>query len=95
MDPVKFVGGLISAHPYWTLGLVIAWWLVSNAVSAMPSPDQSSGKGYKWLFSLGHGLMGSLPRIFPALRFPWDPSRSTQPFFAPPTSPNPPAPPAP
>lgn len=85
MDPLtevmKFLAGFVSAHPYVTLGCVIGAWLLSNVVSAMPSPDQSSGKGYKFLFALGHGIVGSIPRIWPSLRLPSDPTRSSPTFF--------------
>lgn len=75
------IGGFISAHPYWTMGLFAAYWFLSNAVAALPSPDTTSSKGYKFLFTLGHSLMGSLPRLLPWLRLPTDPSRKDPTFF--------------
>lgn len=81
MDPVTYVGNLIAAHPYVTLGVLVAYWLLSNIVAALPSPDQSSGGGYKFLFTFGHSLVGSIPRILPSLRLPGDPSRNTPTYF--------------
>jgi hypothetical protein len=47
-----------------TLG---AWFIFSSAVSALPEPDASSSKGYRFLFSFCHLLSGNLLRI-PALK---------------------------
>lgn len=76
--------GFISTHQ--TVAALIAAWLGSNVVSALPSPNGSSGKFYQFVFSLMHGLAGSLPRLLPSLRLPSDPSRGTIPFFATPES---------
>lgn len=64
-----------------TVSALVAFWLASNFVSALPSPDQGSAGLYKWFFSFSHGLAGSLPRIFPNLRLPSDSSRGSQTFF--------------
>ena len=82
MDPITMIGNLISAHPYATLGVAVGYWLLSNVVSSLPSPDQSSGKGYKFMFTVSHSLVGSIPRILPWLRLPSDPSRNTPTYFA-------------
>lgn len=74
------VGAWLIAHQ--TVSVLIMAWLGSNVVSSMPSPDQSSGKGYKFLFSLLHGLAGSLPRIIPNLRLASDPSKDSTPFYS-------------
>jgi hypothetical protein len=79
----------IQAHQ--TTTALIAFWLGTNVVTALPSPTQSSGNFYKFFFSLMHGLGGSLSRVFPALRLPPVPSDPTpanqQPtFFAPPVN---------
>jgi hypothetical protein len=70
---------LIVAHQ--TASALIAMWLGSNVVSAMPSPSQSSNGFYKFIFSLAHGLAGSLPRLLPNLRLPGDTTRGAQSFF--------------
>lgn len=75
---------LITTHQTWSA--LIGFWLGSNIVGALPSPDQSSGKLYKFVFTLFHGLAGSLPRLLPNLRLPMDASRGAQTFFG-----NPPA----
>lgn len=69
----------ITAHQ--TIAALIAAWIGSNFIGALPSPDQSSGKFYKFLFALAHGLAGSLPRLFPNLRLPGDPSKGSPTFF--------------
>jgi Na+-translocating ferredoxin:NAD+ oxidoreductase RnfD subunit len=46
-----------------------AYFIFSNAVSSMPSPDEKSGKGYIWAFGFLHGLAGNLGRVF-ARKFP-------------------------
>lgn len=71
---------LISTHQ--TVAALIAAWLGSNFVSALPSPDQNSAGFYKFFFSLMHGLAGSLPRLLPSLRLPSDPTKTSTPFFA-------------
>ena len=62
---------------HWLAITLISGWLLMNAISAMPTPDASSGKGYKWLFAFGHLLAANGPRLvatlFPAFasRFPF------------------------
>jgi hypothetical protein len=69
----------IQAHQ--TTAVVVAAWVVVYGVSTMPSPDANSGKFYKWLFGFTHALVGLLPRLFPNLRLPSDPSRDSPAFF--------------
>jgi hypothetical protein len=93
MNILDWVWRLISTHQ--TYSALIAAWIGSNFVSALPSPDAASGQFYKFFFSLMHGLAGSLPRLLPSLRLPSDPSRNSPPFFGngktvPPPPPNPP-----
>lgn len=57
----------ILAHQ--TAIAVLAFMLFSNAVLAMPSPDDKSGKFYRWSFNLLHSVGAGLPRLFPLLRF--------------------------
>lgn len=57
----------IHAHPAgWTLG---AYFLFSNAISAMPSPANTSGGFYRWLFDFSHLMAGNISRII-ATRYP-------------------------
>ena len=81
MNPVEMIGNLISAHPYATLAIFGGYFLLSNVVAALPSPDKGSGKMYKFWFTLGHGLVGSFPRIIPSLRLPSDPTRTDPSYF--------------
>lgn len=78
---VQMLGQFVANHTYLSLGILVGLWLLSNIVSAMPSPDQGSSPWYKFLFTLGHSLVGSIPRILPSLRLPSDPSRSSTPYF--------------
>lgn len=87
MDPVTFVSNFISAHPHTTLSILGGWFVFSNVVAALPSPDKDSGKGYKFFFAFCHGLSANFPRIFPKLRLPGDPSRSSGTYFGAPTAP--------
>lgn len=79
----------IQAHH--TTASLIAFWLGTNIVTSLPSPTQQSGTFYKFIFSLLHGLGGSLSRVFPALRLPNVPSDPAPPnpptFFATPPQP--------
>ena len=70
---------IIIAHQ--TIAALIVAWLGSNVVSALPSPDQTSGKFYKFFFTLMHGLSGSFPRVFPTLRVFNDPTQSSPSFL--------------
>jgi hypothetical protein len=55
------------AHPTaWTLG---AYFLFSNAISAMPSPTGTNGSFYRWLFDFSHLMAGNVSRII-ATRYP-------------------------
>lgn len=38
-------------------------WVFSAIVSGMPAPDQSSGKGYRWLYGTFHALAANLDKI--------------------------------
>lgn len=69
----------IVAHQ--TVVALLSAWIGSNFVSALPSPDTSSGKPYKFFFSFMSGLSGSLPRLLPNLRLPSDPTRTSPTFF--------------
>jgi hypothetical protein len=41
----------------------IGAWLIGNIAAALPSPDNTSGKLYKFAFAFMHGIGGSIPRI--------------------------------
>ena len=50
-------------HPF---ALLTMFWLFSNAVSTMPSPNGkgwTSGVGYQWLFNFLHAASGTVGRI--------------------------------
>lgn len=69
----------ITAHQ--TSAALIAFWLASNFVSSLPSPNNSSVGFYKWFFAFLHGLSGSLPRVFPGARIFNDPTRDSGTYF--------------
>lgn len=81
---MQWLINFITAHQ--TAVALGAMWIGSNFVSALPSPNTSSGMFYKFFFSLTHGLAGSIPRVFPNLRMPGDPSRTESTFFGAPNS---------
>lgn len=75
------------AWAHQTAVALIAMWLFSNVVTALPSPANTSGNFYKFFFALVHGLSGSLPRVFPQARVFNDPTRGTQSYFTTPQNP--------
>lgn len=38
--------------------------LFNLGVTSMPSPDAASGKFYRWTFTVLHGVLLMLPRVF-------------------------------
>ena len=48
----------ILAHPGW-VG-IIAYWIFSAAVSSLPDPGPSDGRGYKWLFGFLNKIAGNI-----------------------------------
>lgn len=70
----------IMAHQ--TTAALVAYWLVSNFVSALPSPSNASGGFYKFFFAFSHSLAGSIPRVFPTLRAPNDPTQGSATYFS-------------
>lgn len=53
----------IAQHEFWSG--IIAYWVFSAAVSAMPTPNGSS-QGYEWLFKFLHTIAGNLTNAFAA-----------------------------
>lgn len=51
----------LSQHQFW-LG-VGALWAFSAFVGGMPDPDQTSSKGYRWLFGSLHLLSANLDKV--------------------------------
>lgn len=51
---------LVGDPYFW--GLVGLYWLVSNAIGAMPIPDSGSSKFYAWLFKFANGFAANLSR---------------------------------
>lgn len=45
------------------ISTLVGYWIFSSMVSALPSPDDKSGKGYKFLFAFAHGLAANVMRI--------------------------------
>ena len=52
---------LVRNHP--AASGAIGAWLIGNVAAALPSPDDKSGKLYKFVFAFMHGIGGSIPRI--------------------------------
>jgi hypothetical protein len=51
----------IIGDPYFW-GLIVSYWLVANAISALPIPDTTSGKFYGWFFKFSNGFAANLSR---------------------------------
>ncbi len=45
-------------HQFWAA--VVAYWIFSAAVSAMPDPGGSAGPGYLWLYRFLHTTAGNI-----------------------------------
>lgn len=75
----------VMAHQ--TTVALIAYWIGSNFISALPSPSNTSGGFYKFFFALLHGLAGSIPRVLPGARVFNDPTQGSQTYFAKPAEP--------
>lgn len=52
----------LTLHSFWTG--IIAYWVFNAIVDAMPEPDEVSGKGYKFFYTLLHKLAGNLSVAF-------------------------------
>lgn len=52
--------GLLGNWHFWVM--IMGYWLFSNAISAMPSPDANSSKGYSWFFKMANGFAANLSR---------------------------------
>jgi hypothetical protein len=50
LDQIDAVG---HKYPFVMLGAYYVW---CSAVQAMPTPTESSGAGYRWLFGFAHTL---------------------------------------
>jgi hypothetical protein len=51
----------ILGDPYFW-GLCVVYWLISNAVGALPMPDANSSKFYGWFFKFANGFAANLSR---------------------------------
>lgn len=70
------------AMAHQTSSALVAYWLGSNFISALPSPTNTSNSFYQFFFAFAHGLAGSLPRVFPKFRAPSDPTQGSQTYFS-------------
>lgn len=52
----------IHQHPYLTAA-VVTYYVLSNLVMAMPTPQADDKPYYKYLFAALHGIFGNIPRI--------------------------------
>lgn len=57
---------VVVEHP--AIFAAFGTWLLGNICSTMPSPNESSGIAYRWVFSLASVVGSSLPRSIPNLR---------------------------
>jgi len=58
---INSVARAVAMHP--AISGAIAAWLIGNIAAALPSPDATSGKLYKFFFAFMHSVGGSIPRI--------------------------------
>jgi hypothetical protein len=45
------------------LAVLLASWIISNAVSSMPTPHDGSSPFYEWFFRFSQAIGGALPRL--------------------------------
>lgn len=53
------------AHP---LALPLLMFVTNMAISNMPDPDNTSGKAYKYLYALLHGIIGGIGNVIYAAK---------------------------
>ena len=70
----------LMAHQ--TTSALVAFWVLSNFASSLPSPNSASNGFYKWFFAFANGTVGSMGRIFPNLRLPNDPTANSPTYFS-------------
>lgn len=59
---MQTVLSLIEAHP--TISALVAYYVVSAAIGAMPAPAATDGRGYQFLFKFLNTIGGNLTRAF-------------------------------
>jgi hypothetical protein len=52
----------VTQHQFWIA--VVAYWVFSAAVSALPGPAPNSGPRYLWLFRFVHTVAGNISTAF-------------------------------
>jgi hypothetical protein len=53
---------IISAHP--TISVLVAYYILSAAIGAMPAPTATSSTFYQFLFKFANTIGGNLTRAF-------------------------------
>ena len=53
---------LISKHEFWAA--VAGYWVLSAAVSAMPTPPANGAAGYLWIYRFLHTIAGNVTTVF-------------------------------
>ena len=53
---------LLAAHQ--TIVALVAYYIISAAIGALPAPAADSGNFYKWFFQFSNTLAGNLTRAF-------------------------------
>jgi hypothetical protein len=77
---ITVIYNFIEAHK--TISALAVYFIFSNFVSALPSPYNASSGFYKWFFAFCTSIGAALPRLFPSLRLPSDPTAGSKTFFA-------------
>lgn len=52
--------GLVGDYHFWIM--VASYWLVSNAIGALPAPGTASTAFYGWFFKFANGFAANLSR---------------------------------
>ena len=71
------------------IGVAIAGWVLSNAISTMPTPKDGGSQFYEWFFRFTQAIGGAIPRLL-AIYAPQTLTALTGQTAKPTTPPNPP-----
>ena len=74
---MKELTDLITNPVVWKV--IIAYWVASAVIGAMPTPTTSSAQWYVFLFRFGHILGGNLNRAAVKFGVPTTPEQPPQP----------------
>jgi hypothetical protein len=84
MDAILHAGvDFVTSHPAICLTMLLGWWIFSAVVRAMPLPEPTDSRRYRFLFTVAHSLKdsasGSLARVLASRAKPPEQPSPTEP----------------